>query len=140
MEVSRKIESTGRACLARRFQNRASLVKSYLQTPRQQKWVSIPRMLSTFGFWYRHYERRGRRSLRARNSIRRAPSPPLRFPASGFEVVNDSEVLDEEQFEGFKTRRYYPVKIGDIFASKYQVIGKLGFGVTSTVWLACDLQ
>jgi hypothetical protein len=56
----------------------------------------------------------------ARNSIRRAPSPLMRFPASGFEVVNDSEVLDEERFEGFKTGRYYPVNIGDIFASKYQ--------------------
>jgi hypothetical protein len=76
----------------------------------------------------------------AMNSIRRAPSPPMRFPASGFEVVNDSEVLDEERFEGFKTGRYYPVNIGDIFASKYQVIGKLGFGATSTVWLARDLR
>jgi hypothetical protein len=76
----------------------------------------------------------------ARNSIRRAPSPPMRFPASGFEGVNDSEVLDEERFEGFKAGRYYPVNIGDIFASKYHVIGKLGFGVTSTVWLARNLQ
>ena len=75
-----------------------------------------------------------------RNSIRRAPSPPMRFPASGFEVVNHSEVLDEERFEGFKTEQYYPVNIGDIFASKYQVIGKLGFGATSTVWLARDLR
>ena len=76
----------------------------------------------------------------AMNSIRRASSPPIRFPASGFEVVNDSKVLDEERFEGFKTGRYYPVNIGDIFASKYQVIGKLGFGDTSTVWLARDLR
>ena len=75
-----------------------------------------------------------------RNPIRRAPSPPIRFPTSGFEIVNDSEVLDEERFEGFKTEQYYPVNIGDIFASKYQVVGKLGFGVTSTVWLARDLQ
>ena len=64
----------------------------------------------------------------------------MRFPASGFEVVNNSEVLDEERFEGFKAGRYYPLNIGDIFASKYQVIGKLGFGVTSTVWLARDLR
>ncbi|EDN93428.1 hypothetical protein SS1G_09294 [Sclerotinia sclerotiorum 1980 UF-70] len=32
------------------------------------------------------------------------------------------------------------MNIGDIFASKYQVVGKLGYSVTSTVWLARDLQ
>jgi hypothetical protein len=35
---------------------------------------------------------------------------------------------------------YYPVNVGDVFASKYQVVGKIGFGVTSTVWLAGDFQ
>jgi hypothetical protein len=62
------------------------------------------------------------------------------FKTGGFEVINATEVLEEERFEEFKTGRYYPVNIGEIFSSKYQVIGKLGFGVTSTVWLARDLQ
>ena len=39
-----------------------------------------------------------------------------------------------------KDTKYYPVNIGDVFSSKYQIIGKLGFGVTSTVWLARDLE
>ncbi|KFZ00370.1 hypothetical protein V500_01073 [Pseudogymnoascus sp. VKM F-4518 (FW-2643)] len=64
----------------------------------------------------------------------------MRFPSSGFKTINASEVLEEGQFEDFKTGQYYPVNIGDIFGSKYQVIGKLGFGVTSTVWLARDLK
>ena len=64
----------------------------------------------------------------------------MRFPTSGFKIVNASEVLEEERFEEFKTGQYYPVNIGDIFSSKYQTIGKLGFGVTSTVWLARDLE
>lgn len=64
----------------------------------------------------------------------------MRFPTSGFEIINASELLEEERFEEFKTGRYYPVNIGEVFRSKYQVIGKLGFGVTSTVWLARDLQ
>lgn len=72
--------------------------------------------------------------------FQRAPSPPLRFPTTGFEVFAPSEILDEERFEEFKSGRYYPVNIGEVFDSKYQVIGKLGFGVTSTVWLARDLQ
>jgi hypothetical protein len=64
----------------------------------------------------------------------------MRFPTSGFEIVNASEVLEEERFAEFKTGRYYPVNIGQIFSSKYQIIGKLRFGVTSTVWLARDLE
>lgn len=64
----------------------------------------------------------------------------MRFPTSGFDVIGDSEVLEEERFEEFNAGHYYPVNIGDIFASKYQVIGKLGFGATSTVWLARDLR
>ncbi|PGH23419.1 CMGC/SRPK protein kinase [Polytolypa hystricis UAMH7299] len=76
----------------------------------------------------------------AKTAFRRVPSPPMRFPTSGFATVNASEVLDEERFEEFKKGQYYPVNIGDIFSSKYQIIGKLGFGVTSTVWLARDLE
>ncbi|TAQ90224.1 hypothetical protein B7494_g1498 [Chlorociboria aeruginascens] len=49
-------------------------------------------------------------------------------------------LLVEENFDDFKKGIYYPVDIGDIFVSKYQVVGKLGFGVTSPVWLARDLQ
>lgn len=64
----------------------------------------------------------------------------MRFPTSGFEIVNTSKILDEERFEEFKAGQYYPVNIGDIFGSKYQAVGKLGFGATSTVWLARDLE
>lgn len=72
-------------------------------------------------------------------ALRRAPSPPIRFPTSGLETVCPSEVLDEERFEQFSQGRYYPANIGDVISSKYQITGKLGFGTTSTVWLARDL-
>ncbi|KFZ12966.1 hypothetical protein V501_03950 [Pseudogymnoascus sp. VKM F-4519 (FW-2642)] len=64
----------------------------------------------------------------------------MRFPNTGFKTINASEVLEEEQFADFNTGQYYPVNIGETFNSKYQVVGKLGFGVTSTVWLARDLK
>lgn len=76
----------------------------------------------------------------ARTVARRAPSPPLRFPTTGFDLIGDAQALEEEQLDGFKKGIYYPVNIGDVFASKYQVLGKLGYGVTSTVWLARNLQ
>jgi len=65
---------------------------------------------------------------------------PMRFPTSGYELVSSSVVLDEEMFDDYSTERYYPVNIGDVFASRYQVLGKLGFGSSSTVWLGRDLR
>lgn len=76
----------------------------------------------------------------AKSILRRAPSPTRCFPKSGFQTINASIILEEERFEQFKKGCYYPVNIGDVLGSKYQVIGKLGFGVTSTVWLARDLE
>ncbi|ATZ58480.1 hypothetical protein BCIN_16g02530 [Botrytis cinerea B05.10] len=75
----------------------------------------------------------------ARSATRRKPSPPLRFPTTGYELISDAQPLDEEQIEGFKRGLYYPVNIGDMLMSKYQVVGKLGYGVMSTVWLARNL-
>ena len=75
-----------------------------------------------------------------RNSLQRSPLPPLRFPTTGFKVIDNSDILEEERFDDFKSGKYYAVNIGDVFNYKYQVVGKLGFGVTSTVWLARDLQ
>ncbi|KAF9480296.1 CMGC protein kinase [Pholiota conissans] len=73
-------------------------------------------------------------------SLFRTPSPPLKFPTTGFPVVDDPEILEEERFDEFLTGQYYPVNIGDVYNSKYQVLGKLGFGTTSTVWLARHLE
>lgn len=76
----------------------------------------------------------------ARTAIKRGPSPVLQFPTSGFKVIKPSQILEEERFEEFKKGNYFPVNIGDILSSKYQVVGKLGFGTTSTVWLARELE
>ncbi|KAI3012252.1 hypothetical protein CBS147346_629 [Aspergillus niger] len=78
--------------------------------------------------------------IRASIHPRRAPLPPRRFPTTGFTTIPASTILEEEHFDSFRNGHYYPVNIGDVFASKYQVIGKLGYGSTSTVWLAQDLQ
>ncbi|KGO63868.1 hypothetical protein PITC_054940 [Penicillium italicum] len=80
----------------------------------------------------------------AKVAFRRTASPPLCFPANfpttGFETISPSQILEEERFEEFRKGHYYPVNIGDVLGSKYQIVGKLGFGVTSTVWLARDLE
>ncbi|KAG6815429.1 hypothetical protein H0H93_009835, partial [Arthromyces matolae] len=48
--------------------------------------------------------------------------------------------LEEERTGGYVAEKYYPVVMGDRLASRYQVVQKLGFGTTSTVWLARDMQ
>ncbi|KAG6147426.1 hypothetical protein E4U37_008003 [Claviceps purpurea] len=70
------------------------------------------------------------------------PSPawkPLDFPRKGIAIVSADEKIEEENLPDYATSRYYPVTIGEIFRARYQVVGKLGFGTTSTVWLARDL-
>ncbi|KAJ5782070.1 hypothetical protein N7457_003844 [Penicillium paradoxum] len=74
------------------------------------------------------------------NLFRKAPAPTLSFPTSGFEIISSEHVLEEEYFEEFRNGQYYPANLGDVLNSKYQIVGKLGFGVTSTVWLARDLE
>ncbi|TGO40356.1 hypothetical protein BHYA_0038g00300 [Botrytis hyacinthi] len=74
-----------------------------------------------------------------KTAVRKAPSPPLRFASTGFDLANDAQTF-EEQFDGFKKGLYCPIDIGDVLVSKYQVLGKLGYGVSSTVWLARDLE
>ncbi|KAJ5513879.1 hypothetical protein N7463_003431 [Penicillium fimorum] len=76
----------------------------------------------------------------AKTTLQRGPLPMLGFPQSGFEVIKPSKILEEERFAEFKKGHYYAVNIGDVLVSKYQVVGKLGFGTTSTVWLARDLE
>lgn len=48
------------------------------------------------------------------------------------------QLIEEETLPLFYQKRYYPVKIGDIFKQQYRIIAKLGYGAYSTVWLARD--
>jgi serine/threonine-protein kinase SRPK3 len=65
---------------------------------------------------------------------------PLNLSKQGSASVIASEKVEEEALPGYVATRYYPVRIGQIFRDRYQVAGKLGFGTTSTVWLARDLK
>ncbi|KAG5985926.1 hypothetical protein E4U52_000778 [Claviceps spartinae] len=65
---------------------------------------------------------------------------PLAFPSNGSYVMPADEKFEEETIPGYKSSDYYPVRIGEVFHDRYQAVGKLGFGRTSTVWLARDLS
>ncbi|KAJ5558175.1 kinase-like domain-containing protein [Penicillium sp. DV-2018c] len=80
------------------------------------------------------------RQLLKRPLFRRATSPARKFSQSNFLLLDSAEKFEEETLPWYSPDRFYPIKIGEIFQSRYQVIGKLGFGGYSTAWLCRDLQ
>ncbi|KAI2678068.1 hypothetical protein DTO013E5_3247 [Penicillium roqueforti] len=61
---------------------------------------------------------------------------PKVFPTSGLELLDQSIELEEETLSDYQPENYYPVNQGEVFNGRYQTIAKIGYGVTSTVWLA----
>ncbi|PKY08810.1 kinase-like protein [Aspergillus campestris IBT 28561] len=47
--------------------------------------------------------------------------------------------IDEETLPTYQPEKHYPVSQGEILNERYQTLAKIGYGVTSTVWLAKDL-
>ncbi|KAK0253464.1 hypothetical protein LTR02_002537 [Friedmanniomyces endolithicus] len=56
------------------------------------------------------------------------------------QFLDPSVLVEEETVRGYKAEHYYPVRIGEVFQDRYRVIGKLGYGTASTVWLCKDLS
>ncbi|WYZ44877.1 hypothetical protein EsH8_VIII_000193 [Colletotrichum jinshuiense] len=71
---------------------------------------------------------------------KRDASPPRRLPDAEPEEIYGQDVpLEEDGFAWYDPDKWYPVEIGQVFQSRYQVLLKLGFGSSSTVWLCRDL-
>ena len=75
----------------------------------------------------------------ALNAIGRQPWLTKDFSNPNFKKIGASQLIEEENLPDYLAERYYPVRIGELLESRYQVVGKLGFGATSTVWMARDL-
>ncbi|KAK7546780.1 putative serine/threonine protein kinase [Phyllosticta citricarpa] len=72
-------------------------------------------------------------------SAERSPSPLRKPPKKGFKRHGSSWIVEEEMFQWYSGNSWYPIRVGDLFKERYQVIGKLFFGRVSTVWLCRDL-
>ncbi|GLA01218.1 hypothetical protein AnigIFM60653_011079 [Aspergillus niger] len=62
-----------------------------------------------------------------------------KFPTSGFDIIQPDEKVEEEELPDYEARHFYPVRLGEIFQNRYQVVAKLGFGSSATTWLSRDL-
>lgn len=72
--------------------------------------------------------------------IAAASQPPRVFPTSGFQVIDPSDKVEEEKLPFYQRDEYYPMRMGEVIGKHYQVVAKLGYGTTSTVWLGRDLR
>ncbi|KGO67791.1 hypothetical protein PITC_048770 [Penicillium italicum] len=79
------------------------------------------------------------RSFFKRPFFQRPPSPVRQFTQSNIQLLASNMKFEEETHPGYTAEASYSVIIGQVFQSRYQVIGKLGFGGYSTVWLCKDL-
>lgn len=59
---------------------------------------------------------------------------------TSFVKLDSSRKIEEEELPEYIAEDFYPVYIGDVLASKYRIVAKLGFGSTSTIWLCRDVQ
>ena len=59
-----------------------------------------------------------------------SPNLPLFYGAKKFE---------EESMPAYDLGLFYPVRIGEVFQKRYQVLRKMGYGANSTVWMCRDL-
>ncbi|KAK2757981.1 hypothetical protein FQN54_004387 [Arachnomyces sp. PD_36] len=52
--------------------------------------------------------------------------------------INTTRPIEEETLPFYRPEQFYPVHIGELLKSRYKVLGKLGYGAYSTVWLCRD--
>lgn len=65
---------------------------------------------------------------------------PLSFTNTNFARVPQAQKVEEETWPDYAASHFYPTRIGQVIHERYQVVGKLGCGSTSTVWLARDME
>lgn len=74
------------------------------------------------------------------NSVSKALEETRSLPTSGFNIITADQPVEEEELPDYRADRFYPVRLGEVFQDRYQTIAKLGFGSSSTTWLARDLK
>lgn len=54
--------------------------------------------------------------------------------------MNASQLFKEERLPWYSHDQFYPARMGEVLDSSFKIIGKLGYGAYSTVWLCQDIR
>ncbi|KAJ5736869.1 uncharacterized protein N7483_001994 [Penicillium malachiteum] len=64
---------------------------------------------------------------------------PEKYSSFPGKVLPAAHLVEEERTPNYNPQHFYPVRLYEIFNSRYQIAAKIGWGTSSTVWLARDL-
>ncbi|PWY75347.1 kinase domain protein [Aspergillus sclerotioniger CBS 115572] len=67
-------------------------------------------------------------------------STPCKPPNPPIKLLPATEPLEEECTPHYSHQHFYPARLYQLLNNRYQITAKLGWGTSSTVWLARDLQ
>ncbi|ETI29035.1 hypothetical protein G647_01488 [Cladophialophora carrionii CBS 160.54] len=56
------------------------------------------------------------------------------------DTISGHKLIEEETNPNYKPEHWYPARIGEVLNHRYELLVKLGYGMTATVWLAKDLH
>lgn len=54
--------------------------------------------------------------------------------------IDPDKPFEEERLPWYNPDQFYPIRIGEILDASYKVLGKLGYGAYSTVWLCRNIR
>ncbi|EYE91453.1 kinase-like protein [Aspergillus ruber CBS 135680] len=103
-------------------------------------WKLLPRLQIPYTFPQCQSYIRPPSSFSIRHPVYTTFRPKTHISSKQPKTISTARAIKEEILHGYIAERYYPVYVGQIFNSRYQIITKLGFGATSTIWLCLDLQ
>ncbi|KAJ8183888.1 hypothetical protein LV157_005836 [Aspergillus fumigatus] len=75
--------------------------------------------------------------MNLRRIIQSIPCKPPPIPAK---LLPPADLVEEEHTPHYKSQHFYPVRLYEILDNRYQIVAKIGWGTSSTVWLARDLH
>lgn len=56
------------------------------------------------------------------------------------DTISGHKLVEEETLPKYNPDHWYPARLGEVLNHRYELVVKLGYGMTATVWLAKDLQ
>ncbi|KAK4545354.1 hypothetical protein LTR36_003534 [Oleoguttula mirabilis] len=59
---------------------------------------------------------------------------------SNIKLLESDEPIEEQTLPHYQPSDFYPVHVGELFNERYQVLGKLGYGSKSTIWMCYDIS